>query len=283
MNLTNFTYKKSTLIFLFLLATNLFMFGQKCGTKFSAADMQRHYNLMTLNGDYIPQDTCLNKKFSLVIHIVLDSSGDQGITPVEIQQGIDTLNRYFKPICVSFEACVIKEIKDYNHNKWVDTISQPVIELTYHDANVINIYLVEGIVTPIAPGGSSPAAGYAASGSDLIVVNKGDFVGMVTVHEMGHFFGLPHTFDGSGELVIRSNNCYTNGDGFCDTDADPFPIGMSSSQPCSFQPGPQDAQGQYYTPPLDNIMSYWDCTTRFTQEQYNWMSFIIVTVKNYLH
>ena len=259
------------------------MFGQKCGTKFSSADMQKHYSLLTLNGDYIPQDTCLNKRFSLVIHVVLDSSGQPGITPIEIAQGVDTLNKYFKPICVSFEACVIKEIKDYNYNEWVDTIHQPVVQLTYHDANVINIYLVEGIVSPLAPGTGAPAAGYAASSNDLIVVNKGEFASKVTVHEMGHFFGLPHTFDGSGELVVRSNNCYTSGDGFCDTDADPFPNGMSATQPCSFQAGPQDTQGQYYTPPLDNIMSYWDCTVKFTQEQYNFMSFIIVTQKNYLH
>lgn len=278
MNINNFLHKKSILLGIFVFAFNSIVLSQICGNKFSSAEMQRHYNTQTLNGAYIPQDTCLNKKFSLVIHIVLDSSGTTGVQPGDITKGIDSLNKYFKPICVSFEACFVKKIKDYNYNEWDKTIHEPVVRLTYHDAKVINIYLVENIVKPAG------AAGYAASGNDLIVIKKNAFASMVSVHEMGHFFDLPHTFENFvPELVIRSNACYNSGDGFCDTDADPYPAGKVTSMPCEFQVGPQDAQGQYYTPPVDNIMSYWKCPCKFTQEQYNWMALYIRDVKNYLH
>ncbi len=66
---------------------------------------------------------------------------------------------------------------------------------------------------------------------------------------MGHLFGLPHTWEGgasgSTELVKRTN-CYTDGDGFCDTEADPYPAGEVTGAPCSFQPGPKDAANDNY-------------------------------------
>jgi hypothetical protein len=110
---------------------------------------------------------------------------------------------------------------------------------------------------------------------------------------MGHFFGLPDTFEEitspgspSGELYERTN-CYTNGDGFCDTEADPYPNGYTpnSPTPCDYIYGPIDGQGRYFTPPVDNFMSEarLSCRCRFTQEQYNWMATTILTQRLYLH
>ncbi len=106
---------------------------------------------------------------------------------------------------------------------------------------------------------------------------------------MGHFFGLPHTFEGpspnapSTELV-NETNCTTTGDGFCDTEADPYPAGVDVTKPCGLNYGPQDANGHYYTPPVDNIMTYYKgCNCRFTQQQYNHMAYIYYTIRNYLH
>ena len=75
-----------------------------------------------------------------------------------------------------------------------------------------------------------------------------------------------------------------SGDGFCDTEADPHPIGEVQGAPCDFQSGPKDANNDYYTPPLDNYMTYFKpCRCRFTQEQYNFMALTFLLGGTQLH
>ena len=45
---------------------------------------------------------CLNKEFSVVVHIVRDSLGTLGVEQDAIQRNIDSLNFFFEPICISF-------------------------------------------------------------------------------------------------------------------------------------------------------------------------------------
>jgi hypothetical protein len=140
------------------------------------------------------------------------------------------------------------------------------------------------------------------------------FYGAELLHQVGHFFGLPHTFDeinpaGAStvipgppanasppvttlEYVNRTNlqNCLEHGDGFCDTEADPFP---SAAAGATLYSGPQgftrasglrDGHGDFYVGPWDNIMSSYSASRcRFTQQQYNYMAYIIMTRRLYLH
>ena len=52
--------------------------------------------------------------------------------------------------------------------------------------------------------------------------------GSTLPHEVGHFYGLPHTHDQGNELV-NGSNCATAGDNFCDTPADPNLSGVVNS------------------------------------------------------
>lgn len=107
-----------------------------------------------------------------------------------------------------------------------------------------------------------------------------------TSHEFGHFFTLPHTFDGwegtnyddvyAGanapvniggvpvERVARTN-CLTAGDGFCDTEADYF----SDRTPCPYTGVAKDPIGTQLDPDETNIMSYFydACVNNFSTEQ----------------
>jgi hypothetical protein len=103
-------------------------------------------------------------------------------------------------------------------------------------------------------------------------------------HELGHNFYLIHTFEeGIGkELAQRNDNCFKAGDLMCDTPADPYDRSLSwyqypsavlnniyyelkdggvpvTKQGCTlnYVGSQKDSQGTLYTPPLDNIMSYY--------------------------
>ena len=83
---------------------------------------------------------------------------------------------------------------------------------------------------------------------------------------MGRFFGLYPTSEGGDELVDGSN-CATAGDFICDTPADPGE--HDKVEDCIFTGTMKDANGQYYTPDVGNVMSGYDadCTCGFTAGQ----------------
>ena len=97
---------------------------------------------------------------------------------------------------------------------------------------------------------------------------------------MGHFFGLPHTFERDNGLELADgSNCETAGDGICDTPADPYEVDEPMSKwidslECRFIYKGKDANGDYYSPDLANYMSYYGspCScSRFTDGQYKAM------------
>lgn len=268
-----------------------------CGTKLQPNYIQWRNSVVNTQNmvSTLRHDVCLNKKFSIAFHVVLDSNSTWGgVSPADLTASINSLNTAFKPICVSFENCFVDEIHNYTYNHWYPAATEASIAASYNVENVINIYLVDSIV--------GFPAGYA---SGVIVIEKPYTVGAVTIHEMGHFFGLPHTWDEIGSPDANSTpatsnpnvgslewfrrdplNCYNHGDGFCDTEADCYPADYdkNSPMPCKHdQGGAQDGWGDYYVPPVDNYMTYFKCGCRFTQEQYNFMAQVIVTTKLYLH
>ncbi len=98
-------------------------------------------------------------------------------------------------------------------------------------------------------------------------------------HEVGHWLGLPHTFDQiSCKECVDRNNCYTCGDMFCDTEADYLgyrwqcPFTGDSVEPATCPP-PLDT----IHPDPTLIMSYAfdECITRFTPEQRAHMRYVI--------
>lgn len=221
---------------------------------------------------------CIDKTFSIVVHIVRDSLGNPSHAANSILANIASLNNEFAPICVSFEVCFIDSIDNFRYN---DIKDQPnpnhwkEMQVLYHVKNRINIYYVKEITVP---GGANGFAGLES----VKVFDKSGIVikgpGIKTLaHEMGHYFGLLHTFEPGGELVDGSN-CSTASDGICDTPPDPFVDGDNTSDyvdaNCKFISMKKDGNGQYYNPIVGNIMSYYPSTCKctvgqgFTHDQY---------------
>jgi predicted Zn-dependent protease with MMP-like domain len=163
----------------------------------------------------------------------------------------------------------------------------------YDVQNAINIYFAKSITLKDL----TILSGYAALPNTSASSNRimfsyfdrtaDDFENLKNktfLHEIGHYFGLFHTFQDSNnpdiskrELVTRGagSNCVSMGDQLCDTPADPFErLPLMYAFNCN-QNAPadlQDTNGENFTPPVNNIMSYYQrCGDAFTEQQYQKM------------
>ena len=221
---------------------------------------------------------CLNKKLSLAIHIVTDSLNNPNITQANITAGLTTLNADFAPICLSFFICKQDTIYNYKYYQFDQVTETPEVHAIYEVHDMINVYIVGSIVP-------APEAGFASSGGDYMVLSHGCVLdGKCWSHEMGHFFSLLHTFDAAaGAEFVNESNCTTAGDLICDTPADINPAPVSPS--CQWTGTNVDANGDFYTPIIGNIMSYHpsSCKTPFTVGQFNKMLNYYISYRNYLY
>lgn len=146
----------------------------------------------------------------------------------------------------------------------------------------INVWLVNNIVGEISADFSCNtwtrlnAGGYATlppggGASDGIVITG---FGTLFAHEMGHYLGLYHTFEG----YCTNNNCETDGDRVCDTPPDGYPYNPNAcSNPngvnsCSTDTLSNYSNGFYVRDTTDfglNFMDYGNsgCANQFTTGQ----------------
>ncbi len=264
---------------------------------FSAVCFSQNPVLINTN---LLHDTCLDKKFSIVFYILLDSNYTVGsATQPTIDLVMDELNKVFQPICVSFMNCSTVHIPYYYHSrKWRKEITDPIVVNNWYTPKTINIYLVDSIksgysFTETVVGGYTypPPVNPGDTTKDVFVMEKEKLINpnfQAIMHSFGHYFGLTHTEDElnaanpatpmpasgilSQEFADGSNNAI-HGDLIPDTEADP---GASSAQTT-------DGNGNYYIPPIDNYMSGYSTAGRFTQQQLNFMAHKILTQRLYLH
>lgn len=181
----------------------------------------------------------------VVVHII-HNNGPENITTVQVQQAIEDMNlafmnqgNYFHQdgVAVNIQFCLAS--RDTNGN-FTTGITRTVSNLTnltmetddsalknlsrWDPTQYINIWLVNEITSStIGPG----VAGYANFPSSHGafndgIVNEAQWFGSSTnnskihIHEMGHYLGLYHTFEGG----CLNTNCLLNGDHVCDTPPD---------------------------------------------------------------
>lgn len=214
---------------------------------------------------------CLNKKFTIIAHFVQDITGATNIQEQAVLDNVAAMNEYWDEICVSFEVCEFRTIPNHNYDLLDGDIEWPQMNIDYHQANRINIFYVDNIEgLAVQAAGFATLGGIANLGGGGVVLKKDSDIG-VMLHEMGHYFGLEHTFEGNGTELANGDNCETEGDGICDTPADPFVPNEEISDyvsDCTFISNKVDANGEFYRPDIGNIMSYYPCTCGFTTGQY---------------
>lgn len=225
---------------------------------------------------------CVDKTFSVVAHIFKDTFGLTTITEPEILEIFKKVNLDFAPICVSFEVCEFQYHDNYQYDMHERPLDWQEMQNLYHVNKRVNFYYVKNINVPAATCGYAGLAGIGDLFDNGIVIQKtGSCCGITSKthsHELGHYFGLEHTFmDGGTNELVDGSNCATAGDGICDTPADPFDNASAVSawvNNCRFINTGKDANNEYYDPIVGNIMSYYpdECACGFTDDQFRKMA-----------
>ncbi|MNK18868.1 Pregnancy-associated plasma protein-A [compost metagenome] len=218
---------------------------------------------------------CVDKKFSVVAHIFLDSLGNPGVSEAQILAAFDGANADFSPICISFEVCEFLYHPNFEYDIHNQDEQWDEIQVLYHQQNRINVFYVNEIIVPESICGFAGLGAIGDTGDGGVLIKKTpNCCGRRThSHELGHYFSLEHTFEGGGTELADGSNCETAGDGICDTPADPYvhpsPTEDYVDGNCHFIFMGQDANGDYYDPLTGNIMSYYPdtCDCGFTHGQ----------------
>ncbi len=276
--MTTVIYKYFSFLFLFVFST--ISYGQvwTAGGTFVPKDFLQKDKTVgsSISTNNIQQ--CLHKTVSILVHIVLDSSGKTSIVPADLDSSLARLNKAFAPICLQFNICKMDTIPQWKYNNFDSKTEESEMLNQFYTSKVINWYFVEQLNT------SESGYTFMPGGYDAVFLEKGSLIKKGSViHQMGHFFGLYDTSETLfGTEQVDGSNCLSSGDLICDTEADPYPSGTLNS-PCDLLTG-KDASGNWYLSPLDNYMSRWEsnCTCRFTTAQYNRIIDKLLSSRSYL-
>lgn len=220
---------------------------------------------------------CLDKKFTIVAHSFLDSLEQEAmVDEAEILAAVEGLNRYFEPICVSFEVCEFAYSPFYSFDTVYSAAWLEQMDRKFSVRNHINIYFLgrdNGEGTEIC--GRATRNGINMPRESYILVERNCLSPLSLARHMGTYFGLFPTNHGDNlEELVNGSNCETTGDFICDTPADPYnkaPLGSlyTNGEECLFILEYTDANGEHYQPDLGNIMSpYFWCHCGFSRQQY---------------
>ena len=227
---------------------------------------------------YVTQENglpCLNKKFSLRVHVNDAAEGPHIFETVEFRRMVRNANEAFAPICISFEDCEYLSVENYRYGSHENRDSTEQIN-QYGDPNRIDVFITALDSLPTRCGNATTFGVREEPNAYIMIV--GTCIGVDSselTHQLGHYFGLYHTYETKfGPELANGDNCETTGDLICDTPADPFVENSSTvytdrTNPCLFVFSGRDARGQFYTPHVANAMSMYssECGCGFTNDQ----------------
>jgi|GEM_PF-752802 len=261
--------------------------SQWCGTQFTEAQMDRVQSVTEryMNGTLNKSNPTYD--IPITLHNIRNSDGSGGVDMLKAFDVFCEVIDFFAEYGINL---YIKEIKTHDNSGWTNDPNGnntwgAIRLLTIGPSgrnNTINIYNFKELYNEQY---DVYLCGYFTGVYDVIALSSdsGCFTMETIVHEIGHYFSLPHTFFGfeglgsncnsqvsMGEKVDGSN-CATAADRICDTPPDnnadriPCPGGMGCQM--------YDRDGVAFRPDVTNIMSYFadQCLTKFTEGQHTVM------------
>jgi PKD repeat protein len=228
------------------------------------------------------------KTIPVVVHVI-HNGGSENISAAQIASQIEVLNEDFgkllgtpgdgQGVDTRIRFCLAKKTPDGRCTDGIVRIQSPLsVHKTYErselaalsnwdPARYLNIYVVRSINTGTTLGYASYPGGPEAEDGAVMAYNyfgrtgavASNTSGRTATHEIGHWFGLYHTFNGGCD----TDTCSASGDLVCDTPPVANPnFGCPNANTCSNdQPNLPDQ--------VDNYMDYTNdnCKHRFTEGQ----------------
>lgn len=219
----------------------------------------------------------------VVVHII-HNGGSENISDTQVSLGIQQLNEAFANTGyydqntgtdVMVQFCLALRTSDNQPTTGINRVQNALTDLVMETEDVpmknlsrwdptqyVNIWIVNEICSAASGCG---VAGYAyfpsshGNNNDGIVMES-EFLGSspgntgVLIHEMGHYLGLYHTFQGG----CTNDDCLTDGDRVCDTPPDQSTLWT----PCTATPNTcnTDALSGFATDQNDMISNFMDYT-----------------------
>jgi hypothetical protein len=262
--------QKLKYIFLFFSVLPLIIKAQElsCYHKFTPSQIQN----VKLFQQKLQNNPQLNLQKStqfvpLKVHIVGNSAGIGYYSITHLMSALCEINQRFAP--VGFHFYLAQPVTYIND----DALNRADFDAIYGVAYEAK---VPGMVNVYFHNAGSTWCGVYFGDLDIVLVKNSCQMPMATTlaHELGHFFGLPHTFlgwEGGGTPSpsdierLDGSNCRTAGDGFCDTKADY----VSQRWACPLPYTLTDPIGQIFKPDSSLYMNYAsdNCHSRFSTEQ----------------
>jgi hypothetical protein len=228
-------------------------------------------------------------KIPVVVHVIEPSKYSSAMSDDAIREGIDNLNKVYRGGSgyeSSPDIGIEFELAKYDPN------CNPTSGITRYDASGSETYVNEGLdyksmtelgnwiiwdrqsylnIWIVHKFKNNEAAGVANSSVGAVVKNTFFFVGAVTAHEVGHYFGLNHPFP---ETTTLECNC-GDGDGLKDTpDLTTFGLGSLCDHQSNCEPADltkiNPCTGSPFGLIQKNIMNY-SCHEVFTDDQRSMM------------
>lgn len=231
---------------------------------------------------YAPSGGALYR-IPVVVHIFTHNNGNGAISDARVDSQIDILNEDFNALPGSNGAAgtdariefflattdpsgnPTSGITRHKNNKWFNDQQAYYNAVGWDTTRYLNIYtnLASGnLGYAYVPSGGG-VVGQAWDGVRILWTSFGANapigppynLGRTTTHEVGHYLGLYHTFDGG---CVSSSGCNGNGDLICDTNPESSP---------NYSPCTRSSCGS--VDPTHNYLDYSDdiCMYEFTEEQ----------------
>ncbi len=214
-----------------------------------------------------------NIEIPVAIHILRDDNGtNPSATFADGEGEIENLNKAYNYLGISFIKCSEQYVdKTEIRNQFDDgDDDQKLLLDPYCIANVVNIFITD------LEGSGNGKAVFPYKQKDWVLIDIESLGKTTVVHELGHYFGLKHTYSGieddpTESLTIRDaegSEGWKYGDFLIDTPLDPENRSDYDNN-CEYIGNETDSNGDLFHPDGKNYMGkgHSTCRSRFSTGQ----------------